>query len=153
MRKVVLSGACLVAGFLLFCVLHVAQSNSRNPIFNFTWMLGSIIIVLGLVLGFIWSRKESVMPIVASIFSFAPILLLLLGWIPLIGDIFLYSFFVSVWGIGFCIIGLILGIISLCREIKHRRAGIALSIIAILAPFAWVLYLYIYMRSGGNLLL
>jgi len=153
MKRVILSGFCLVAGFLLFCLLHLAQLNSRYPIYDYAWMFGSILVVLGLLLGFIGLRKESKMPIIASTFSFAPILILLLWRIPFIGIALFYLFFGSAWGLGFCLVGLVLGIISLFKGIKHRRIGIILSSISIFAPFGWVFYLFLYVQNGGEIFL
>ena len=154
MKKTAFSVICLVLGFFLFCLLHMAHLK-RNPIYDYTWIYGSILVVLGLVLGFIGLRKESITPIFALVFSFSPILLFSLGWIPIpsIGIIFMDMFFRSLWGLGFCLIGIILGIFSLYRGIKYKRAGTILSIIAILAPFGWVLYLYLYVQSGGRILI
>jgi len=153
MKKAIISGSCLVAGFLLFCLLHIAH---LVPVYRhnyYGWMMGSILLIMGLVLGIIWLRKESVLPILASIFSFAPILLFTFGAVPFIGIIFVYVFFGSFWGLGFCVVGIILGIISLCMGIKYKKTGVILSIISIIAPFVWVLYLYLYVQNGGEILL
>jgi hypothetical protein len=94
MKKVIFSGVCFVAGFILFCVLHIAHLEPSNPFYNydFAWAFGSVLVVVGIVLGFIWLRKQGIMPIIASTFSFAPLLLLLLGCIPAIGIFFgIYS--------------------------------------------------------------
>ena len=151
MKKIILSVSFLVVGFLFFAYFHI--TDIRNPN-NLTFLFGSVLIITGLVLGFIGLRKDSVLPIIAANFSFAPILLICLGWmIPYIGNIFWYLFFMSGWGLGFCIIGLVIGIISLCIEVKKKRKGMIISIAAIIAPFLWVLYLYLYHVSGGELFL
>jgi len=172
-KRVVLANFFLVAGFLLFCYMLTASMGSqiiisshspepghiinelgyKNPIYNYTPVLGPALVVLGIIIGFIKLRKESIMPIIASCFSFAPIFMFMLMSIPFIGIAFAYVFFGSLWGLGFCLVGFILGIISLCKGISNKRAGIITSIIAILAPFGWILNLYLYVQFGGEIFL
>ena len=81
-------------------------------------------------------KQNSCLPIIALLFGFAPVILWLLGWIH---DFFWILFFGSMWGIGFQVIGLLLGIISLCKRKKGTDvSGLIFSIIAILSPFIWV---------------
>ncbi|MCL2602857.1 MAG: hypothetical protein FWD90_00090 [Defluviitaleaceae bacterium] len=173
MKRVVLSNCFLVAGFLLFCYMLTASMGSRipisthspspgttitefgykNPIYNYTPVLGPTLVILGIIIGFLKLRKESILAVIAPIFSFTPILLFLLMSIPFIGIAFTYAFFASLWGLGFCLIGFILGIISLCKGIKHKKPEIITSIIAILAPFGWILNLYLYVHFGGVIII
>jgi len=170
MRKVILSNFFLVVGFLVFCYMLTAEMGSRapihsyspetgwtwiapnykNPIYNYTTVLGPSLVVIGIIIGFIKLRKESIMPVIASIFSFAPIWLYLLMSIPYVGSAFTYLFFVSLWGLGFCLVGFILAAISLGGGIKHKPDKIT-SIIAILAPFVWILNIFIYSHFGGEI--
>ena len=173
MKKVVLSNLFLVVGFLLFCFMLTASMGSmipvsshsptpgttitefgyKNPIYNYTNVLGPALVVLGIIIGFIKLQKENIMTAIAPIFSFTPILLFLFTSVPFIGIAFGYVFFASYWGLGFCFVGFILGIISLCKGIKHKRPEIITSIVAILAPFGWMLNLYIYVQFGGEIFL
>ena len=144
---------CLVIGFTLFCLLHMGHLKSMNPFYDYAYLIGSTLVVLGLLLGVIRLRKQNIMPIIASVFSFAPFLLPLFWHIPYVGMAFVMLFFASAWGLGFCLVGFILGIISLFKGIKNKKIGITYSVIAILAPFIWALYLGLYARNGGELFL
>ena len=150
MKKGIVGSLCLIIGFLLFCLLHMAQLKSRKPFYDYAYMIGSILVVSGLLLGLLTLRKQNIMPIIAAGFSFAPFLLLLLWHIPYIGRVFAMVFFASYWGLGFCLVGFILSSVSLFKEIK---TGIIYSIIAMFAPFVWALYLGLYARNGGELFL
>jgi len=75
------------------------------------------------------------MPFFALICSFSFVWLLGFLWIPNL-DILIMAFLVL------SVLGVILGIISLCIGIKQKRKlSIFLSIVAILAPICLVLYL------------
>jgi len=80
-------------------------------------------------------ERMSRTPIVALVFSFTPVLLLLLSYLNAIfGDFLLLSF----WGVFFQIPGVTIGIFAL-REGRKKigTIGLLLSIIAILLPFVW----------------
>ena len=151
MKKDMSGSLCLVIGFILFCLLHMVALKSASPFFDYAFFIGPILVVLGLLLGVIRLRKQNVLPIIASGFSFAPLLLLLFSPVPYAGMAFAMLFFVSAWGLGFCFVGFILGIISLFKCVKNKKEGITYSIIAILAPLLWALYLVLYARNGGEL--
>jgi len=101
-------------------------------------------------------RKSSHLPTIALVFGFAPIVLWLMGHI--LGSLFWILFFGSLWGIGFQVIGLILGLISLCILFRKRKMGIDLrglifSIVAILSPFIWALTIWALYRGGMEIFL
>ena len=104
-------------------------------------------------------QKNSRLPTIALVLGFAPIMLWLLGHIfGSLGYIFWILFFGSLWGIGFQVIGLILGLISLYILFWKRKMGIDLrglifSIVAILSPFIWVLTIWGLYRGGMEILL
>ena len=101
MKKVVLCGVFLIAGFLLYSLLSIAQLRLRNTVYEYIWVIGPIFVVIGLIFGYIGLRKESIMPVVASAFSFTPLLLALLGFTPLIGFAFCLYGLPVFWGLGF----------------------------------------------------
>ena len=91
-------------------------------------------------------KYNSRLPIIALIFSLAPMTLWVLGWIH---EVFWMLFFASLWGIYFQLFGLLLGIISLRKgknNIGVRR--LIFSIAAILAPFIWAFTIWFLDRSG-----
>jgi len=101
-------------------------------------------------------RKNSHLPTIALVFGFAPIMLWLLGHL---GSLFWILFFGSLWGIGFQVIGLILGLISLCIILFRKRKmgidlrGLIFSIVAILSPFIWALTIWRLYRGGMEIFL
>ena len=89
--------------------------------------------------------------IIALIFSFAPVILLLL---IRFSYVFAQLFFITAWGSVFCVIGIIIGISSLRKGIELKNViGSILSIISIIAPFGWWLYLFLFNSHGGELFL
>ena len=96
---------------------------------------------------------------IALIFGFAPVILWLLGHLSyyifhLLSYVFFALFFISVWGIGFQVIGLVLGIVSLFRREKGRMKELIFSIVAILAPFIWSTFTWwLYNHAGVEIYL
>jgi len=88
-------------------------------------------------------KQNYILPIIALIFSLNTLIFfLLVGIFPNQRAFFGGIFLETGAGLGFGLIGIILGIISLCKGIKQRNIiMIILSTIAILAPISLVLYL------------
>ena len=105
----------------------------------------------------VFQKSKSRLPIIALVFGFAPIILLLLSWIPYLGIIFIYLFFGSWWGISFQVVGLIIGVFALwLRAIKNKYIGVIgviFSIIAILSPFIWWQIVWALYRGGMEIFL
>lgn len=91
-------------------------------------------------------KRKNHLPIIALIFSFAPIPLWMLANINII---FVYLFFGSWWGAVFQFIGIIIGISALCMGKKRiGTTGIIYSIIAIIWPFLWWCLIWSLYRHG-----
>lgn len=104
--------------------------------------------------------KKSRLSIVALVFGFAPAILWLLGHVfGSQGFVFWALFFGSLWGIGFQVIGLILGVVSLCcilfrkRKIGIDLRGLIFAIVAILSPFIWAFTIWVLYQGGMEIFL
>ena len=86
--------------------------------------------------------KKSLLPIIALVFGFVPIIFLLLSRIPYIGIFFGYLFFITWFGIYFQFIGVILGIIVLYKIKYNNVIDIIFSIVAISSPIIWCCVLF-----------
>ena len=94
---------------------------------------------------------NSRLPIIALTFGLAPMTLWLLGWAH---EVFWMLFFVSGLGLGFQIIGLLLGILSLYKEKSNKGARkLTFSVVAILAPFIWAFTIWLLYRNGTEIFL
>jgi len=88
-------------------------------------------------------QKSGRLPAIALGFCLASPMFLVFGGVPLLGIILGFLYLVSLWGMGFQVIGLILGIISLCNRKKYSGAkNLIFSISSILFPFIWLGFIY-----------
>jgi len=109
------------------------------------------------------TKKRLFIPIIALAFTFMPTLILILSFIPFIGNIFAYLFMASFWSAYFHIIGVITGVIYLISQIffalwNGRKQisiiGFILSIISILVPIVrWSIIISLYNKGSIELFL
>ncbi|MCL1858817.1 MAG: hypothetical protein FWF92_06240 [Oscillospiraceae bacterium] len=96
-------------------------------------------------------KRFSSLPIISLALSLTPVLLLLLGQFS---SIFIYIWFVSVWGIGFCLVGIIIIIVFFGKGIKQiSKTELIFAIISIISSLSWCLYLFWYYQQGHELFL
>lgn len=96
------------------------------------------------------SQKNGRLPTVALGFCIAPPIFLGIAGIPYCGYVFGFLILASVWGLGFQVIGLLLGIISLFNRKRYPgKMNLVFSIASILIPLLWFGYIY-YLHNYTN---
>jgi len=87
------------------------------------------------------------LPAIALGFCLVPPMAFLFGWVPFLGFILWYLYFASVWGLGFQVAGLLLGIIALCKRKKYPGIkNLIFSIFSVVFPFIWFGFIYYLLR-------
>jgi len=89
------------------------------------------------------NQKRGRLPAIALGFCLVPPMAFLFGWVPFLGFILWYLYFASVWGLGFQVAGLLLGIIALCKRKKYPGTkNLIFLIFSLVFPFIWFGFIY-----------
>ena len=101
-------------------------------------------------------KKLLYLSFIALGFSFSIFPLVLLGYIPVIGDVFWFILAFTFWGLFIQMIGVIIGIIAFCKGIidlrnsRERKSmlGLIMALISIIFPIIWWCIIHLRYLQG-----